>query len=45
MRAPIRSNVDMRRERLVGSGKPAIRGVSDVIMTMLWISPPSIGVL
>ena len=40
MRAPIGSNVDMRRERLVGSGKSATRGVSDVIMTILWISLP-----
>ena len=40
MRVPIGSNVDMRKERLVGSGKSATRGVSDVIMTILWISLP-----
>ena len=40
MRAPKGSNIDMRKERLVGSGKSATRGVSDVIMTILWISLP-----
>ena len=39
-RLPIESVVDTRKEALVGSENCDIRGISDGITTMLWISLP-----
>ena len=39
-RPPIESVVDTRKEALVGSGNCDITGISDGIITMLWISLP-----
>ena len=41
-RVPIRSNVDIKRETLVGSINPATRGISDGVITMLLKSVPVI---
>ena len=40
-RLSIESVVDMRKEALVGSENCDIRGISDGIITMLWISLPT----
>ena len=45
MRAPIGSNADMRKERFVGRRKFATRGISDVVMTILCISPPVVHII
>ena len=39
-RLPIESVVDTRKEALVGSGNCDIRGISEGIITTLWISLP-----
>ena len=40
MRAPIGSNIDMRKE-LLNFGKPDINGISDDTIAILWMSSPT----